>query len=628
MTEALSPKVLKRKKDHEDENNQLEAAIKRVALDEEDDEDNEQEQNQDHDDTQTKSQENTNTDIDNSVPTTDDDTEIHPQHSQSYLSNTSNIINNNTDIIHLRMLCLVNQASLVVGHKGEMISKIKQQTNSRINVSDNSKGIPERVIYIRGTCENVAKAFGMIVRAILGRNTTNSNSSSNNVNVENIPITINILVPHHMMGCIIGKQGSHLREIEDLSAARLFASPQQLIVSNDRMLSITGVADAIHIASFYIGQSLLNASDQLKKRNTIFYQPSPMYSVLMNSNLQPIQNLPLPLSTTTNITSPSSSNHHPSHRHSHSSSTSHFINNNHHNNNNKHNSKRFFTNSSNNSSSINLNDNISIASQDSLILHDINNNNNNNNNTNNNSPFTHSSPISPTNAINNKINSNVMNNISMNNSNRLFSTSSTASTASTYHHHHINNNNASLFSMQQQMLQQNMLLQQQQHHHVHPSQQQFMYSPYNSISYGNPNVMVQHIRMPPHQDFVDTPQNTSTANITLPPNNLQHRLSTSSSPSPISSYQETRLTPQSIIKQDIYIDERYVGNVIGKEGKHINSIKETTGCSIYIDKPIRGANERKITIKGTSMGLQASIMLINNRIETDRLSSGSRKRMQ
>ena len=126
-----SPNVLKRKKEDCQEES-LEAEIKRVAL-------NDTEEGGSNEDT------------DNEV---------------------------NADYIHLRMLCLVKQASMVVGPGGEKISRMKEKTNTRINVSDNIRGVPERVIFIRGRCEDVAKVFGMIVRAINGEKDGESGEAS------------------------------------------------------------------------------------------------------------------------------------------------------------------------------------------------------------------------------------------------------------------------------------------------------------------------------------------------------------------------------------------------------------------------------------------------------------------
>ncbi|CDH10098.1 related to PAB1-binding protein 2 [Zygosaccharomyces bailii ISA1307] len=342
---------------------------------------------------------------------------------------------------HLRMLCLVKQASMVVGHKGETISRIKALTSTRINVSDNVRGVPERVVYVRGSCENVAKAFGMIVRSI--------SDKSENESLEDIPTTINLLISHHLMGCVIGKHGSRLKEIEELSAARLSAMPQQLMMSNDRILTIEGVADAIHIATFYIGQTIMNCKDVFKSKKAIFYQPSPVYSVLLNG------------------VGPMAYSHQQHHQYHPADKYR--------------NGKRL-----------------------------------------------------PRSSV-------------------MFMMPAAAQTVQ--------------------------------------QRSPVMYTAANAANAHafTPNFMIPNVRI------IDGPVATPVAQT------------------------------MAIVQQEIYIDENFVGNIIGKDGKHINSIKESTGCSIYIDDPIGGALERKLTVRGTSMGSQAAIMLISNKIEIDKVNKERKK---
>jgi len=58
------------------------------------------------------------------------------------------------------------------------------------------------------------------------------------------------------MGSVIGKSGSKIKEIQEASGARLQASETMLPGSTERVLSVSGVADAIHIAVYYIGTVL------------------------------------------------------------------------------------------------------------------------------------------------------------------------------------------------------------------------------------------------------------------------------------------------------------------------------------------------------------------------------------
>lgn len=74
---------------------------------------------------------------------------------------------------------------------------------------------------------------------------------------------LRLLIPHVLIGSIIGKGGSRIREIQDASGARLNASDSCLPLSTERSLVVMGVADAVHIATYYVGSTLL---EQLNER--------------------------------------------------------------------------------------------------------------------------------------------------------------------------------------------------------------------------------------------------------------------------------------------------------------------------------------------------------------------------
>lgn len=174
--------------------------------------------------------------------------------------------NDDPTYVHFRMLASISETASIVGKGGETISKIKEESNSRVNVSENLKGVPERVISVRGSAEFVAKAYGLIVRAI------NNEPFNQPSNADSKFFTLRLLFPHSIMGYIIGKKGSRFREIEENSAASLNANDQILPASTDRILNITGVADAIHIATYYVAQTVIEHKQQMSK--VIYYNPA------------------------------------------------------------------------------------------------------------------------------------------------------------------------------------------------------------------------------------------------------------------------------------------------------------------------------------------------------------------
>lgn len=194
--------------------------------------------------------------------------------------------------LSIRMLCPTKEAGIIVGKKGDTITHIRQKANVRVYVSENLKNVPERVISVRGSSENVARAFGLITRTILEEPEDEPALITSKLYI------MKLLIPHAIVGYVIGKGGSKFREIEENSAARLKAQEQPLPYSTDRILLVTGVADAIHIAIYYISQVLLEHRDALKKHKVVFYNPAnfrpppPGANPMMNMHMPQQSNMP------------------------------------------------------------------------------------------------------------------------------------------------------------------------------------------------------------------------------------------------------------------------------------------------------------------------------------------------
>lgn len=100
------------------------------------------------------------------------------------------------------------------------------------------------------------------------------------------------MIPNSRMGSVIGKGGTKIKEIQDASGARLNASEGMLPGSTEvrpassvakamsqrsnaqRLLSVSGVADAIHIATYYIGNILIEANERMPASNNSTYRPT------------------------------------------------------------------------------------------------------------------------------------------------------------------------------------------------------------------------------------------------------------------------------------------------------------------------------------------------------------------
>ncbi|KAH9832984.1 uncharacterized protein C8Q71DRAFT_726086 [Rhodofomes roseus] len=170
--------------------------------------------------------------------------------------------------IHMRCLIVTQDASIIIGKAGSHVNEIREKSGARVMVSESIPGNPERILNVSGALDAVSKAFGLIVRRI----------NDEPFDKPSVPgsraVTIKFMIPNSRMGSVIGKGGTKIKEIQDASGARLNASEGMLPGSTERVLSVSGVADAIHIATYYIGNILIEANERMPSSNNSSYRPS------------------------------------------------------------------------------------------------------------------------------------------------------------------------------------------------------------------------------------------------------------------------------------------------------------------------------------------------------------------
>ncbi|TIA92183.1 hypothetical protein E3P99_00776 [Wallemia hederae] len=153
---------------------------------------------------------------------------------------------------YLVLRCLIDtrDAAVVIGRGGENVARIRQNAGTKINVSNSIPGNPERVVTISGTLDAVSKAYGLLVRTL----------NDEDFNTPSVPgskaVTLRFTVPDMKMGFVIGRSGAKIKDIQEASGAKLSTSDHILPGSTERVLSIDGVADAIHIAVYHVGAIL------------------------------------------------------------------------------------------------------------------------------------------------------------------------------------------------------------------------------------------------------------------------------------------------------------------------------------------------------------------------------------
>ncbi|KHN95352.1 PCBP-like protein [Metarhizium album ARSEF 1941] len=196
------------------------------------------------------------------VPVTDGGSDIKAADTSNATASSDNAANSaaahdETSWIHIRAVISSPEAATIIGKGGENVSNIRKMSNAKCTVSDYQKGAVERILTVSGIVDAVAKAFGLIIRTLNNEPLGEASTASSKT------YPLRLLIPHILIGSIIGKGGARIREIQEASGARLNASDSCLPMSSERSLVVMGVADAVHIATYYVGSTLL---EQLNER--------------------------------------------------------------------------------------------------------------------------------------------------------------------------------------------------------------------------------------------------------------------------------------------------------------------------------------------------------------------------
>ncbi|XP_050298109.1 poly(rC)-binding protein 3 isoform X1 [Anthonomus grandis grandis] len=170
----------------------------------------------------------------------------------------------------IRLIMQGKEVGSIIGKKGEIVKRFREESGAKINISDGS--CPERIVTVTGSTNSIFKAFTLICKKFeewCSQFQDNSNSSSG---VPKPPITLRLIVPASQCGSLIGKGGSKIKEIREVTGASIQVASEMLPNSTERAVTISGTANAITECIHHICTVMLESPP---KGATIPYRPKP-----------------------------------------------------------------------------------------------------------------------------------------------------------------------------------------------------------------------------------------------------------------------------------------------------------------------------------------------------------------
>ena len=144
------------------------------------------------------------------------------------------------------------------------------QSGAKINISDGS--CPERIVTVTGPTNSIFKAFTLICKKFeewcSQFHDIQGGGAGGGGGTARTPITLRLIVPASQCGSLIGKGGSKIKEIREVTGALIQVASEMLPSSTERTVTISGTSEAITQCIYHICCVMLEVR---KRHNSHYY---------------------------------------------------------------------------------------------------------------------------------------------------------------------------------------------------------------------------------------------------------------------------------------------------------------------------------------------------------------------
>ncbi|XP_017779731.1 PREDICTED: poly(rC)-binding protein 3 isoform X1 [Nicrophorus vespilloides] len=170
----------------------------------------------------------------------------------------------------IRLIMQGKEVGSIIGKKGEIVKRFREESGAKINISDGS--CPERIVTVTGSTNSIFKAFTLICKKFEEWCSQFQDLNSGGSGVPKPPITLRLIVPASQCGSLIGKGGSKIKEIREVTGVSIQVASDMLPNSTERAVTISGTGEAITQCIYHICNVMLESPP---KGATIPYRPKP-----------------------------------------------------------------------------------------------------------------------------------------------------------------------------------------------------------------------------------------------------------------------------------------------------------------------------------------------------------------
>jgi len=167
----------------------------------------------------------------------------------------------------LRMIMTGKEVGPVIGKGGEIIKEIREESGSKIHISDGS--CPERIITVTGSTDAIFKAYTLICKKIEDEDGNRTGRERGGDRAKE-GLTLRLVVPASQCGSLIGKGGVKIKEIREVTGASVQVASDPLPGSTERTVTVSGSREGVTQTIQQICSVMLESP---AKGTTVQYQP-------------------------------------------------------------------------------------------------------------------------------------------------------------------------------------------------------------------------------------------------------------------------------------------------------------------------------------------------------------------
>ena len=150
----------------------------------------------------------------------------------------------------MRLLIPNKEVGTIIGKGGANIKGIREQASCKLHVADLVPGAADRLVTATGTVSAVSKAVELILNVL----ETDPKAAEGEPKTDH---SMKIVLSNNQAGRIIGKGGAGIKSLREESQASVRIESTDTSGGDDRVVTITGVKEAIISAFTMISQQVV-----------------------------------------------------------------------------------------------------------------------------------------------------------------------------------------------------------------------------------------------------------------------------------------------------------------------------------------------------------------------------------